>query len=177
MNPRRLCLFPVSAIAALGLSACFPMGGTMGGQSTTASPPMPMSNADALAYAHAHPYTGGKMMTAVNHLGTPVCRLTILAETGHDDRALIGKQYVNQAGPSDPERGSLDPTDQPFLKARDESPVFYPNVPDPQPPEMVVTAFGCLRTRDGQFFTDERTVLMQKHLPVAVNGKLVLDEH
>jgi len=136
-----------------------------------------MSNADALAYAKAHPYTGGKMMTAVNNLGTPVCRLVILAETGHDDLALIGKQYVNQAGASDPEHGSLDPTDQPFLKAHDESPMFYPNVPDPQPPEMVATAFGCLRTPDGQFYTDERTVLMQKHMAVAVNGKLVLDLH
>jgi hypothetical protein len=136
-----------------------------------------MSNADALTYARAHPYTGGKMITAVNNLGTPVCRLVILAETGHDDRALIGKQYVNQAGATDPERGSLDPSDQPFLKTHDESPAFYPNVPDPQPPQMVVTAFGCLRTPDGQFYTDERTVLMQKQMAVAVNGKLVLNQH
>jgi hypothetical protein len=30
---------------------------------------------------------------------------------------------------------------------------------------------------DGQFYTDERTVLMQKHMAVAVNGKIVLDPH
>jgi hypothetical protein len=163
-------LLRFSAVVAIALAGCFPMVGQP-------PPPTPMSNGDALAYAKAHPYTGGKMATAVNNLATPVCRLVILAETGHDDRALIGKQYVNQAGATDPEHGSLDPSDQPFLKVHDESPVFYPNVPDPQPPQMVVTAFGCLRTTDGQFYTDERTVLMQKHMAVAVNGKIVLDQH
>jgi hypothetical protein len=160
---------PFSALAATALAACFP---AMGGAPAT---PMPMSDADAVAYAHAHPYTGGKMMTATNELGTPICRLVILAETGHDDQALVGKQYVNQAGASSPEKGNLDPADKPLLAIGENSPVFYPNVPDPQPASMVVTAFGCLRTRDGMFFTDERTVLMQKSMAVAVNGKLTLD--
>ena len=159
-----------AALTTTMLAACLPIGAP----ATTPMPPAPMTNADALAYAKAHPYTGGKMVTAVNNLGVPVCRLVILAETGHDDRALIGEQYVNQAGANDPKRGSLDPADQPFLTANGESPAFYPNVPDPQPAQMVVTAFGCLRTRDGQFFPDERTVLMQKHMRVAVNSRLAL---
>jgi hypothetical protein len=165
-------LVRLSALAAIALTACFPLGA----QPPPPTPPTSANAADALANAKAHPYNGGKLMTAVNNLGTPICRLVILAETGHDDRALIGKQFVNQAGATDPEHGSLDPTDKPLLSVRDESPVFYPNVPDPQPPQMVVTAFGCLRAADGEFYTDERTVLMQKHMAVAVNGKLVLDQ-
>ncbi len=161
-----------SALAAITLAACFPMVG----QSPAPSPPTSANAADMLANAKAHPYNGGKMMTAVNNLGAPVCRLVILAETGHDDRALIGKQFVNQAGATDPEHGSLDPTDKPLLNMHDESPVFYPNVPDPQPAQMVVTAFGCLRAPGGEFYTDERTVLMQEHMAVAVNSRLVLSE-
>ncbi len=163
-----------SAVVCVAVAGCMPMG------PRSTQPPPPVSDADMAAYQAsllAHPYTGGKMMTAVNHLATRVCRVTILAEAGGAAHAPTAKQYVNQAGPADPERGSLEPADRPFLEAQDESPVFYPNVPDPQPAQMIVTALGCLRTRDGQFFPDERTVLMEKHMAVAVNGKIVLAPH
>lgn len=154
----------LAALLTISLAACMPMGGQ------SAPPPTPMNDQQALAYAHAHPYTGGNMMTAVNHLAVPVCRLVFLAVEQR-------KPYVNQAGATDPNRGNLDPTDEPLLQPGKDSPVFFPNV-TPSQSSMVVTAFGCERTEKhlGMYVVDQKAVLYQETVPVAVNATLVLDK-
>lgn len=149
------------ALATSLIAACFHMPGTQ---------PAPGLPSGATQPAAGSSLLGGGMMTAVNSLTIPVCRVVIFSAAHH-------ASYVNQEGPHSPTRGDLTPTEKPFLAPRGEAFVFFPDVPRSGATEhMVVTAFGCLRTEHplGQYVTDERTQVFEKTLAIEPNGKLVI---
>ncbi|MFT3693992.1 MAG: hypothetical protein QM831_12685 [Kofleriaceae bacterium] len=146
------------------LAACFPTVG----QPTT--PPAPMTNDQALAYAHAHRDPNLGALTATNQLGREVCRVVFLMPNDH-------KTFVVQKGPTDPNRGNLDPTDQPLLEVGEQSIMTMPLVPDqPGARSYIITAFGCDRPdrHHGMYVVDENKVLYQQTLALSDQAKLVL---
>jgi hypothetical protein len=156
------------------MAGCFPMmqpatgtpGGTTSG--TTSAAPMPMTNEQALAYAQAHRDPNMGVVHAVNRLAVPVCRIVLLSVA---DRA----SWVDQAGPHDPHRGSLDPTDEPLLAPGENTLMTFGKSPSGAA-DMAVTAFGCERPDKhfGMYVTDENKVVFQRTVAIADQGTVVL---
>ena len=130
--------------------------------------PMPMSNDQALAYAHAHRDTSAGVVTATNKLRVPICRVVFLSLAHHESR-------VNQAGATEKSRGNLDPTEQPLLELGQDSLMMFPIV-QAGASDMTVTAFGCDRTDKhlGRYVVDENKVVFQKTISLADQGKVVI---
>ena len=130
--------------------------------------PMPMNNEQALAYAHAHRDPTIGVVTAVNQLRVPICRVVFLSIAHRESR-------VNQAGATEKERGNLDPTEQPLLAPGKDSIMTFPNV-ESGASDMAVTAFGCDRTEKhlGMYVVDENAVVFQKTISLADQGKVVI---
>jgi hypothetical protein len=153
------------------MAGCFPMmqPGTTSSPMTsgaTASPPVPMSNDDALAYARAHRDPNMGVLHAVNRLAVPVCRIVLLSLADHTSD-------VDQAGPHDPHRGNRDPSDEPLLAPGENTLMTFTKS---SAGDVAVTAFGCERTDRhlGRYVVDEDRVVFQRTVAIADQGTVVI---
>jgi hypothetical protein len=156
------------ALIFTSMAGCFSMMQPASTGGSTGAAPMPMTNDQALAYAQAHRDPNLAVVHAVNRLPVPVCRIVLLSVA---DRA----SWVDQAGPHDPHRGSLDPTEEPLL-APGENTLMTFGKSASNAADMAVTAFGCDRTDKhfGRYVTDENNVVFQKTVAIADQGTVVI---
>jgi len=154
------------SILPLVLAGCFAIGPTATPATQPMMAPAPMTNDQALAYARAHRDTSIGVVTAVNSLGAPICRLVFLDVARREP-------FVNQAGPHERRRGNLDPSEQPLLAPGEKNLVSFPAT---GATNMVVTAFGCdrLEKHMGMYVVDENRVLFQQTVAVQDQGRVVL---
>lgn len=159
----------MTALTISTLAGCFGMMATPGSSTpaTTGTAPMPMTNDQALAYAQAHRDPNMGVLTAVNKLAVPICRIVLLSVENRSSTVI-------QAGAHDPHHGDLDPRDEPLLEPGQDSLVTFDKQPAAN--SMAVTAFGCDRTDKhlGKYVVDENKVLFEQTVAIADQGKLVI---